>query len=442
MTGWDTFSDEVSLCGYLPCQYGPNKVNYELLLRSDICNKKDTCSNYDLEDLKCSSVSEEEGKKKLLCDDVCDEMDCVDESDCNGYHYGLICQPITYYLDYRHVCDGQSHCVGVGTNPNVDGHDEVYCDIAISKGFPTCKSGSVEGKIVPIFNFTRCASLLFSDKHFPIPYCKNFIDQTNCTDSSKVAVKCKIAGYGMSTISRAMVCGKILDKDFRGFCSNKVDLQCIRLSSNCKIHKHQQCNSVHDCDDGVDEHQPLCQRMTERRCFRSYIHKEKLKIPIEWLDDGIADCIDGIDEVDKDSRSRAESRWPECGKSEATKRYVSKNTTCQDLFLCRHESARYIVMQELCDGIDTCGNENKMCKTSRGISSVSTALLSTGLSKRLHYCVKGLESIERQMIPCTSKVFDYFKDDVYGMSVKGSLIIYPQVCVFNCVKINLISTNY
>ncbi|KAL5246874.1 hypothetical protein ACHWQZ_G018917 [Mnemiopsis leidyi] len=422
MTGWDTFSDEFSLCGYLPCQYG--KENFRTLAWSDICNEKRICTNLDLKDLNCSSNTREERAKQLLCNDVCDDMDCKDESNCNGYQYGLICQPIAYYLDYRQVCDGQSDCVGVVIDPTVEGYDELYCSLAISKGFPTCISGSVKGKLVPIFNFTRCNSMLYGEDNKPIPYCKNFLDQTNCTDPAKAAVKCHIQGYGISTVSRYIVCGKISVTG--GICSDKMDLQCVRLSSNCKVHKHQQCDGVPDCDDGADERLSICREMTEKQCFRGYVHKKKLRIPLDWLDDGLADCIDGIDEVDEASRTR----WPTCGKSE-TKRYVVENSTCQDLFLCRHDLARFITIKELCDGIDTCGNENKICKISRGISSVSTAVLSVDMSKRLQYCVKGLENIERQKIPCTSKVFNYFKEDVYGMTIEGSLIIFPQD-TFDC----------
>ena len=66
-----------------------------------------------------------------------------------------------------------------------------------------------------------------------------------------------------------------------------------------------------------------------------------------------------------------------------------------------------------------------MCKISRGISSVSTAVIAIGHSTKLHYCIKGLHDVQRQQQPCESRIFDIFKQEIYGLP-KKMMITYPQ----------------
>ena len=46
-------------------------------------------------------------------------------------------------------------------------------------------------------------------------------------------------------------------------------------------------------------------------------------------------------------------------------RFVSDKSNCLDDYRCLYNDIKFIGMEELCDGIDTCGNENSVCKVSR-----------------------------------------------------------------------------
>ena len=375
---------------------------------SEVCSQKFNCTNHpDLEEIGCSNLSSD----KTVCDGLCNDrsLGCEDESECNGYRYGVFCQPVPYYLAPIFVCDGRPQCVS-------DRRDEVNCREALSrKGFPSSISGKgthERPRRVPLFNFTRCAAMSYSVVTRKLqPYCSNYVDQTNCSDTQKIAVRCNIQGYGLSTVSRIMVCGKLRV----GLCADKMDMECVTPSPGCTLHKHQLCDGISDCSEGSDELLTACQATTKERCDRSYKHATELPIPLSWLGDGLKDCLSGIDEDT--------FHWPTCGKAE-TKRYTIENSVCQDLFLCKQGPVRYIIDSQLCDGINTCGNENKICKISRGISSVATAVLARKSSTNLHYCIKGLQNIQRQETPCVTEVFDIFKEDTYGMS--KHMITYPQ----------------
>ena len=419
---WDIISDnQQPVCGFLMCRSKPAEFGieaHEPTPISDICSKKRICTNYpDLEKIGCSSASTERSLNETTCDGVCDTINCEDEGYCNGYRYGLLCRPILLYQPPTNICDGIKDCLGFGQG-NFHDESSIYCNSAYNWGILTCQSGKGAGRRVPLFNFTRCAAIPYGPRKILQPYCANFVDQTNCTDSSKIGVQCYIQDYGLSAVSKTMICG-----DLRvGLCADKMDVQCATPSPGCTLHKHQLCDEVKDCSDGSDELLIACQDMTLERCERSYEHTNRLRIPVSWLDDGLNDCRDGVDEQP--------AHWPTCGKSE-TERYVIENSTCDDLFLCRHGPIRFIIMSQLCDGIDTCGNENELCKISRGVTSVSTEVFSVGYSTRLHYCIKGFKHIELQETPCETRVFDIFQQEIYGLKNEKRLITYPQR-TFDC----------
>ena len=404
---WKNFVDRQSVCGLLICRrWVIEKYVLHATSLIDICSKKVYCTNFpDLEKIGCSTLSETES---IICNGFCDKPWCVDESECNGFKYGIFCQPFSVYLPPSSVCDGAKQC-------NTYHEDEKYCQRALDEGFPSCLNGEIRR---PLFNFTRCAAINMVLSNELQPYCSNYIDQTNCTDPSKVGLMCYIQDYGLSTVSKFMVCGELRV----GLCANKMDVQCVSPSLGCTVHKHQLCNGVNDCPHSSDELLAVCQTKTKKHCYRSYKHDYELAIPISWLADGITDCTNGIDE---DS-----SLWPTCGKAE-TKRYIMENSVCRDLFLCRYGTVRFIIESQLCDGINTCGNENKICRISRGVFSVSTTVLKDEYSTRLHYCIKGLEDLQRQQSPCETKIFDYFQEDIYGVSKKTHPITYPQK-TFDC----------
>ena len=372
----------------------------------------------------------QQGDHVELCDLVCDTWKCDDESLCNGYMYGRICVSSEYtglsiHPPYK-ICSDESLCLYV----DEDDVDEEECTPDLNGPPGTrCVSGELsrknsnDKKLIPIFNYTRCSSIVWSlDAHMAryfqnrpnatksgTPYCKNYIDQTNCTDETRVAVSCYIQGYGYSTISKTMVCGK-LRGTHQGLCQDGMDVACVDVEKSCTLHKHQLCDGVKDCSSGSDERNPWCSVMTNKTCYRNYRTNRKLQIPAAWLRDQMMDCLDGLDE-----------HWNiECGRSLATKRY-EVSAICEDVFLCKHE-AKYIRLKQFCNGIEKCGGENLICGIGRGLSSMST-FISHKIAKNMtiSFCLKGLEGLAKMISPCISREFNPFNEEVFGMGSRTTV---------------------
>jgi hypothetical protein len=278
--------------------------------------------------------------------------DCEDEANCNGLTYGLYCfktdpwfgETTKVYVPPRQVCDNYKHCDG--------GEDEVDCTVD-DKTKRQCidfKSSTDPGKVVPVHNYTRCSvvnkyeKLLYGDKD----YFENLkYYQTNCTDPERVGLVCNMNGCP-SKISKYMIC---YDESIQ-ICDDHIESQCPKLSQSCHIHKHLMCDKKIDCIDQIDEQHPDCRSQTEGVCVRRFGERDQLTIPLTWIRDGIEDCKDGSDEKDI---------WPTCGKDK-THRFVTNNETCENVFVCLYGDQGFVKLKNLCDGIETCGNENIICK--------------------------------------------------------------------------------
>ena len=334
--------------------------------------------------------------KHLLCNDRCDIASCEDESVCNGYRYGQFCRDdtgnLTYiqprvictrdHLKYRgNQCNNTEIC-----SPN-NTLEQNKCDKIHSK-----ISDSPLYDMIPVFNFTRCS---------PHILCNNRADQFNCTDNLKIGVTCEIGGLS-TTVSKYVVC-----KDSSVFCDDGIDGACYLISPTCRVHKHSLCNGEFDCQDESDENISICRSMTRESCVRRGGNGTvSLPLPLVWIRDGVRDCVDGRDE---------KGIWPTCG-SDRTRRYVSENGTCSNVFLCRNGKPGFIELDDLCDGIETCGNENALCETSRGAASITRALQIQSTDKSLSYCLRGLESIWTLSHPCIMTQFIFPTDNVYGLT--------------------------
>ena len=432
----NTITNDDLLCGQYICKTrtgSHDNIGLNLDFPSIACNNERDCDNTDWDEKQCSSIADDHNELTLLpsgksvpteeiCDDVCFDRTCEDEAVCNGYTYGVYCDfnstaNTSKYVPVLGICDEKTDCV--------DGADENNCNVNNST-LPMCSrfKRKIRGTtffharyefiyrrfqiIIPVHNFTRCyvtrlrESQLYDNFN---EYCDGFIpDQTNCTDPDKAALVCKVDGY-ISTVSKHMVClGKRV-------CDDNFENNCVQLPGACFVHKHFMCDGEDNCDNGADEKQRFCKKITKEKCRRRVEKKpSKAKpIPLIWLNDGVKDCVDGRDET---------SGWTTCGKGMSL-RFVNDNRSCENVFVCPWENPSYVELDDLCDGIETCGNENEVCSESLGSPSLFTVPLTTdkGLSKHFSFCMKGLKETQNFMKNCTTMHSFFFPDgDVFGVS--------------------------
>ena len=298
-----------------------------------------------------------------VCDDKCDSLYCKDESNCNGYQYGVFCDvrwsnSMEGYVSVHYVCNGHEDCY--------DGSDEQDCAVTDSTVY-TCTHYSEKiwyDKIltVPIHNYTRCSVVDFSNEKYP--YCLNYLDQTNCSDMERVGGYCKVNGY-LSTVSKYMVC---LEKDKRTnetikLCDDGFQNKCISPShSNCKIHKHKMCDRMQiDCPDGSDEYDVLCRSMSlDFTCIRRFgPGRGESRIPLSWIMDNEEDCKNGEDENPQSGNRK------NC--SGEVNSVVLPDQSCHDFFRCPGTNSSFVPLLDLCDEVESCGNgaENNVCRVAR-----------------------------------------------------------------------------
>ena len=358
------------------------------------------------------------------CDEKCETPTCLDESFCNGFSYGLWCDNHTNYIPVPRICDGNKQCE--------DRMDESICKVD-NETEGTCKyfiNGEPDQEIeIPLYNFTRCRPL----NHFRFvailfSYCHDFLDQTNCSDRSRIGLHCPIHGF-MSTVARQVICPTAIQSSGYDFelkippiCDDNLDKACITASHSCVVHKHQLCDGSQDCPDNSDEAQLDCQFMTDQRCVRKFVFQgseqsSNFSIPFTWVQDGVSDCLNGVDETDD---------WPTCGHDRTYRLKDQFNSSCSEVFLCPG-SDDFIVFSRLCDKIDSCGNENLICEKSRGQPAIMQhALRSENDVVTLLYCLKGLNSIlDLKNESCVVKEFNHSERTIFGKN-HSSNIWFPE----------------
>ena len=358
------------------------------------CNGREDCRNTvadeqqdcraDEEPYKCKdTLSGQSLPIRKLCDYSCDCRLCDDESFCNDVQYGMMCEwKYGSYLYPIGICNGEVDCY--------DGTDESDCT--------TSKSCTISPTHLHFQNFKNQKRELRPDQICAVDalefsMCSDGLDQTNCTDPERLAMSCTLEGFP-TNISIFGVC--------QGYplCDDNYNNECLEPEGVCIIHKAALCDGVPDCPGGSDETKTSCGILSNRvNCVRRVAKKKaaglKLtySIPLNWVFDNEIDCLNGEDEN--------LTYWKKCG-SGMSVRYLDKGSRCSDQMKCPNDD-KLIDFEELCDKIETCGKENKICRTSRGTQSTWDTMVSHSgkhLMKGSPICSKGLENLQCQTGKC------------------------------------------
>ena len=408
------------LCEHFMCQlpYSRSMTSKELS-QFGYCDYD--CKNTDLNKLDCAErnftlPSGDAASQSDICNGLCEMDSCEDEAVCNGYTYGLYCLKDND-LDYvppSYICDGKQHCDRW--------EDENDCTMNRTPSI-SCKH-FLTGNRVPIHNYTRCTQVDSFSYSTQLGYFKRqgeksaayceFDDvaayQTNCSDPSRVGLTCKINGY-TSSISNSLIC---FDDKIKA-CDDGMDSKCFKTKS-CKVHQHLMCDNKGDCEDMTDESPQNCRSVTKDTCTRRVGGQGELSIPLSWLKDGVWDCQDGRDEI---------ADWPTCGSGKTLRFRSSGEVDCEDVFICRTGEPGYIRFENLCDGLEDCGNENEICSvSSRSYSLISSvATENDGFTKRLSYCLKGLENLKLFTGTCGMEQFIFPEGDIFGADSETTVML-------------------
>ena len=337
------------------------RTNSHVLCGGYICDHKTENDRYRYVEClgeNCKSDNRDciERRKNLtLCDGKCDELDCTDESICNGYTYGITCRSGGKVMKYHqnYICDGSikecdEDCSITEETPHTCIHYYSYYDMDTTL-------------TVPIKNYTRCSTIDMS--MYAYPYCLNYLDQTNCSEIQRVGGYCEINGF-MSSVSKHMICKEFdrwTDLPIK-LCDKDDQSNCIYPStSDCRVHKHWMCDGVEDCPDAADEKHDMCAVMTDdvnfscERAFRK--GKTIAPIPLSWIMDNEKDCMNGEDEN--------KANWVICRGE--NKQILLPGQRCLNAYRCPGEKHSFVSFDQLCDGLESCGDgaEDNVCRIAR-----------------------------------------------------------------------------
>ena len=393
-------TDEEVLCGAYICEQKYSENHRYVECTGDFCKPENRA------DRECTKARAR--RNTTICDGKCDERSCFDEAHCNGYRYGIYCTSILgdkeYYVHASGICSTYIQCE--------DGSDQKDCSITNSTSHTCPQYGYVSGKIIPLMNYTRCS--VFSYDEYSYPYCRNYLDQTNCSDTSRVGGYCTVGGY-FASVSKLVVCHDF-DPEYKfpiKICDDDLQNECLSPSNDCKIHKHRMCDGVSDCSHGIDETHDMCEtvksRTTNFNCSRSFnLEYGNNTFPLSWILDGTVDCMDGEDEN--------ADRWKSSVCRGEYRHMKLPGNDCQNAYKCPGLGESYVLLDQLCDGVESCGNdgENKLCKIARDFPDKQRSVSYTDAIRDL--C---------DVSTCEIKKFSglWGKSDVFGVTTKSKILV-------------------
>ena len=372
----------VAVCGdYVCISKAGRALSGQHITKNTWCNDRVECFNGGVDEKYCVKEEEEmfqckdhngwvTGKVSIseICDKKCNCIFCDDEWQCNGYryHYWYQCHNSSISVNSIAICDNNTNCN--------HGDDESDCG-----NVTTCDMS--HGLIYMLVNYSRC---------IPLIMCANKLDQTNCSDAALAPLQCTVGGY-TSTVSDYIIC-KTEDYNHTtsAVCDDGIDVECVTPTAGCYIHKHQLCNNIADCEDGSDENSVLCLRVAVQECSRKFHYNTSSSLPIEWIGDGVEDCVGGIDENI--------FNWNSCQYPTFT---IYGSDECEDVFICPSGYPPYVEIPSLCDQLFSCQGRNSICSTATFTSSqLQCTALEVGDVKYLHYCLLGHQDLNKYLEQC------------------------------------------
>ena len=384
----------VAVCGHYVCDYSSGGVHSgEHVTSKTWCNNWVQCYNGGVDEMYCTEEEElfpcSHGlstSTSKVCDGKCDcRFYCEDELECGGYNYFYTCSNTSKTIPSLYICDNYTSCPL--------GDDESNCEEEI------CIRERYSDSTYKLANYSRCT---------PWVMCNNKLDHTNCTDTRLAPLQCPVGGY-MSTVSQYIICKSTvytrlndIHSNTSAVCDDGIDTQCVTPIPGCEIHKHQLCNNITDCKDGSDEKSTLCTRVTTQDCQRIYHFRTSLKIPLEWIRDGVVDCVNGIDEDI--------TKWKRCEYSTFT---IYGIENCEDVYICPSGSPLYVNIKSICDVLLSCQGGIEICNSEGSTSSkLKYAPLNVENINYLHYCLLGLEDLSEHIASCEHVT--YPTDEILG----------------------------
>ena len=403
------------LCGTFVCKNVTNGISYSGSREYDKynCNAQHQCTN-DIDEVGCdpdteyyTCSSERTLQKRKVCDGHCDCALCSDESLCNGYMYGIWCKNKSGKNIYRQP--RQFSCPKKVKNQG-------NCILKYNcSEVPSCPYINAPNKLKPLVNNTRCHQRVM---------CSNKQDQTNCSDERKTPLVCLVNNY-TTYVSENVICNVNLTSYKASertvwnvsVCDDGIDLACVSPSPICYTHKHNLCDGKHDCSDGSDERD--CKNLMKQVCSRKMGYKlSPSHIPLQFVNDGVEDCVDGLDEK-KDI-------WDTCQYKDL-ERIVVPGTECEDVYICRQEKPGFIELKELCDNIDTCGNENEVCKAAQNSLVVANTVQRYSNHFLVSFCLDGFH--DNNIPLCKQTVFP--SSNILGTLPNNIVLpVHPVSCKY------------